>query len=378
MVRPVISKYKGNEIKTIGDAFLVEFANALDATKCAYEIQCALHEFNSGGKEEQAIKIRIGIHVGDVVHREDDVYGDAVNLASRVESIADPGGIAVSGQVYDNVRNKVEFPLEYIGEQSLKNVDAPLEIYRVCLPWDREIRAAQAQPRVTPGDRALRPSEGELNLGMVDRDAERAALGSALDEVATTGRSKVIFIGGEAGIGKTKLLDWVVREATARYGAYVGRGYCLEDVSVPYFPFSEAFSVFLQTRSADEGTRRVMNWLDRALRRTFAEGEAEFERYQLYENLVKLIDTISEEKVVLLALEDLQWSDSASLGVLHYMARNVRGSRVLIVSTYRTEELAETAPGKPHQLAETMRLMGREGLVQNIELLASPPMRWPS
>jgi tetratricopeptide (TPR) repeat protein len=372
VVRPILKKHHGREVQTIGDAFLVEFASTLDAVKCAYDIQVALHDLNSGRRKERVIKVRIGIHVGDVVHKENEVYGDVVNLASRVETSAESEGIAISGQVHDNIRNKVDFPFEYVGEQSLKNVDVPLEIYRIILPWDEGTGGAPTVLEREIVSKTVRRSEAEERAVFVDRDAERAMLSSALDEVAATGRSKVIFLGGEAGIGKTALLDWVVHEATSRFDAFVGRGFCLEDVSVPYFSFSEALSVFLHGKSADEGTRRVMNWLDRALRRMFAEADAEFDRYQLYENIVTLLDTISREKVVLIALEDLHWADSASLGLLHYLARNIKSSRVLVVCTFRTEELAEVAPGRPHQLYETMMLMGREGLVQRMELSGLP------
>jgi class 3 adenylate cyclase/tetratricopeptide (TPR) repeat protein/ABC-type transporter Mla MlaB component len=371
VVRLLIQKHHGNEIKTIGDAFLIEFTSALEATNCAYEIQCALHEYNSDGKGVEAVKVRIGIHVGDVVHSENDVYGDAVNLASRIEAIAEPGGIAISGQVHDNVRNKVEFPLEYIGAQDLKNVDAPLEAYRVCFPWDEGITAERSVLESVQRARAPQKEEPS-SMPMFDRESERASLLSALDEVVGARKARVIFIGGEAGIGKTRLLNWITHEALEKYDVYVARGYCLEDVSVPYFPFSEALSGLLRDRSYNEGTKRVLNWLDRALRRTFAQGGEEFERYKLYENMAKLLETISGERPVLIDLEDVQWSDSASLGLLHYLARNIQKSRVLMICTYRIEELGELAPGRPHNLKETMRLMRREGLFQTIELRGLP------
>jgi len=367
VVRSLISRYQGNEIKTIGDAFLVDFKSALDAINCAYEIQGALHEYNSNRDAEETIKVRIGIHVGDVVHTENDVYGDAVNLASRIEAIAEPGGIAISEQVHDNIRNKVEFPLEYIGPQDLKNVDAPMGIYRVCFPWDKGISREQAVLEIVQMMQTS-PKEVPYPTPMFDRESERAFLVSALDEVVGTGKFKLIFIRGEAGIGKTRLLDWITHEAQERYGVYVGRGYCLEDVSVPYFPFSEALNGLLHRGSNDQGTKRALNWLDRALRRTFAEEGEEFECYKLYENMAKLLETISRENPVLIRLEDVQWSDSASLGLLHYLARNIQNSRVLMICTYRIEELGELAPGRPHNLTETMRLMTREGLFQTIEL----------
>jgi class 3 adenylate cyclase len=130
-LRPVLEKYHGQEIKTIGDALLVEFTNTLEAVNCAVDIQKTLEKqklLASNGKE---MKLRIGIHVGDVIHREGDVFGEAVNIASRIEPLAEPGGICISRQVYDQVWNKVNYEITELGLQELKNVQYPTEIYRV-------------------------------------------------------------------------------------------------------------------------------------------------------------------------------------------------------------------------------------------------------
>jgi len=138
IIRPVFSKHNGREIKTIGDAFLVEFASALEATRCAFDIQQSLNELNSGRPSERTLMLRIGIHLGDVIHDQNDVYGDAVNIASRIEPLASPGGICVSRQVYDQIKNKFEFPLSSLGEKALKNVGELIEVYRVVFPWEKK------------------------------------------------------------------------------------------------------------------------------------------------------------------------------------------------------------------------------------------------
>jgi len=138
LVRPFFANHNGREVKTIGDAFLVEFASALEAVRCAYAIQQSVNEMNSGRPEEKRILLRIGIHLGDVIHSQNDVYGDAVNVASRIEPLAAPGGICVSEEVYRQVKNKFELPLVSLGRKELKNIAEPMEVFRVVPPWEKE------------------------------------------------------------------------------------------------------------------------------------------------------------------------------------------------------------------------------------------------
>ncbi len=138
LIRPVLSKHGGREVKTVGDAFLVEFQNAVDAVRCAYDIQRAIREFNFSLASDKRIHLRIGVHVGEVVESKGDISGDAVNVASRIESLAEDGGVFLTKQVYDHVQNKVDLQLSSIGQRSVKNVDAPLEIFRIEMPWNKE------------------------------------------------------------------------------------------------------------------------------------------------------------------------------------------------------------------------------------------------
>ena len=138
VLRPVFRAHRGREVKTIGDAFLVEFDSALDATTCAVELQTVLHRYNESVAGERKVRLRVGIHLGDVSHKDRDVLGDAVNIASRIEPLADPEGVCISEQVFDQVRNKVEAPLAKLESVELEGVRFPIDVYKVVLPWQAE------------------------------------------------------------------------------------------------------------------------------------------------------------------------------------------------------------------------------------------------
>jgi adenylate cyclase len=144
VLRPIFPQFNGREVETAGDAFLVEFASALEATRCGVEIQRVLSERNQVHPAERHIRLRIGIHVGDVVHKDGKVMGDAVNIAARIEPLAQPGGICVSEDVARQIRNKLDHPLVTLGPGELKNIELPVVICRIALPWE-EIEASRGE-----------------------------------------------------------------------------------------------------------------------------------------------------------------------------------------------------------------------------------------
>ncbi|HEX4921824.1 MAG TPA: adenylate/guanylate cyclase domain-containing protein [Candidatus Bathyarchaeia archaeon] len=138
MVRPILTKHNGREVKTMGDGFLVEFPSSLDAVRSAYDIQRSAREYNISVPEENRIHLRVGIHLGDVVESQGDISGDAVNVASRIEALAEDGGVCITRQVHDQVENKFELPFDRLGSKTLKNVASPVEVYKMTLPWERD------------------------------------------------------------------------------------------------------------------------------------------------------------------------------------------------------------------------------------------------
>ena len=132
----LIQQYRGRVVDTTGDNLLAEFISAVDAVNCAIEIQRELAERNVELSDERKMNFRIGVNVGDVIEEEDRIYGDGVNIAARVEGLAEAGGICISGRVYDQVENKLDLRYDFLGEQEVKNIAKPVRVYRVGIEPD--------------------------------------------------------------------------------------------------------------------------------------------------------------------------------------------------------------------------------------------------
>jgi adenylate cyclase len=203
VVRPLLSVHGGTEVKTIGDAFLVEFRSALEAVLCAADIQRQLEVRNAESPEQRRLRVRIGIHLGDVVHEAGDVYGDAVNVASRIEPLAEPGGICISQQVYDGIRNKTELEFEKTEEVELKNVELPVRVYRV----NMSPRAVQGQ-----GNEAPRERLAVLPFVNISPDPNDEYFADGLTEELI---SKLSEVKGLKVIARTSVMNYKKKEKSA-------------------------------------------------------------------------------------------------------------------------------------------------------------------
>ena len=133
LIDPKIAEHRGRIVKTTGDGLLVEFASVVDALRCATEWQAGMAERNAGLRADDRIEFRIGVHQGDVVVEDGDIFGDGVNVAARLEGLADPGGICVSARVQEDAAGRLDLTFEDMGEQALKNIARPVRVYRVRL-----------------------------------------------------------------------------------------------------------------------------------------------------------------------------------------------------------------------------------------------------
>jgi len=189
LVDPKITEHRGRIVKTTGDGMLVEFASVVDALRCAVEVQRGMAERNAEVPQDKRIEFRVGIHQGDIIIDGDDIFGDGVNVAARLEGLAEPGGICVSGRVQEDAEGKLEIAFENAGEQQLKNIARPVRVYRVCL----SAAAQTARPTLPLPDR---PSIAVLPFNVMQghEDDEAFADGLTEDIITALSRIKRLFV----------------------------------------------------------------------------------------------------------------------------------------------------------------------------------------
>jgi TolB-like protein/class 3 adenylate cyclase len=190
LLDPMIAEHHGRLVKTTGDGTLVEFASVVDAVRCAVAVQQAMPDRDTGVAVHNRIELRIGINLGDVIVEGDDLYGDGVNIAARVEALADAGGVFVSNTVHDQVRDRLPFVFEDLGEQQVKNITRPVRVYRV--------RDAVAMSPSAPGSAPLplpdKPSIAVLPFANMSGDPEQEYFADGMVEEIITALSRIRWL----------------------------------------------------------------------------------------------------------------------------------------------------------------------------------------
>ncbi|MFZ5676205.1 MAG: adenylate/guanylate cyclase domain-containing protein [Pseudomonadota bacterium] len=218
ILQPLVDGHKGRIVKLMGDGILMEFASAVSAVRCAVELQAAMAAANAPLSEDEKIVLRVGISLGDVVVEDADIYGDGVNVAARLEAIADPGGICVSDTIHHQVQGKVDLRFDDLGERSLKNIAAPVRVYRL-----RGENALKAPPALALPDR---PSIAVLPFQNMSGDPEQDYFADGIVEDIITALSRVrwlfVIARNSSQIYKGRSID--IRQA----GRELGVRYVLE------------------------------------------------------------------------------------------------------------------------------------------------------
>jgi class 3 adenylate cyclase/tetratricopeptide (TPR) repeat protein len=357
IVRRAIGEHGGVEAAFLGDGFMATFDTPADGLRCAVAIQQALQRYGRDHADRR-IRVRIGLHHGEAVERDGTLYGQAVNAASRVMSEAAGGQILVTAAVRDPVESARGFSLVDRGLYWLRGFPDRWRLYEV--EWGRDDIGGAIGPGQTP---------------FVGRERERADLRRAVED-ARVGRGSLVLVSGEAGVGKTRLVQEIDAEADAR-GLRVLAGHSVKDEGrSPYLPFTEIIEQGMVTPRSPATLRHALGEaapeiarIAPALRLVVPEIPAPLDlppeqaRRYLWLSMREFIGRAAEERPLLLVFEDLHWADESTLLLLEYLAPHLPEMPVMVVGTFRDDEVEPSSP-----LARILNQLVRERLVTRVTL----------
>ena len=335
LVRAEVARSGGSEVKTMGDGFMIAFPSASAALNCAVSIQRAISQHNQKNPTREFM-VRMGINAGEAIQEEADFFGAAVIVAARINALAGGGEILISEAVKQLVQGMRGIEWKFKGEFQLKGLREAYRIYEVSESGQAEVLSLR-------------------RARFVGRERDLEALASCLDE-ASGGSGLLAVIGGEAGVGKTRLAEEAARNASAR-GFRVWRGRCSStEGAPPYLPFIEMLRLYIEERPDDvlidelgEEATEIARLVPELARRIPLRGETiplppEQERYRLLEAVGQLIASLARRRPMLLLLEDVHWADDASCLLLRHLARMVSGTSVIVLATALDREVAPNHP----------------------------------
>jgi adenylate cyclase len=294
----LIQQYRGRVVDATGDNLLAEFTSAVDAVNCSVEIQRAVAKRNANLGFERRMEFRIGVNVGDVVEEDDRIYGDGVNIAARVEGLAEAGGICITERVYDHVENKLDLEYEFIGKQKVKNITRPVGVYRVLL------EPANVDKTSEPTEKTDQSSIAVLPFVNLSAEPEQEYFSDGITEEIITGLSKVpsVFVIARNSTftykGKPVKVQQVSKELGVRYvlegsvrksGERVRVTAQLIDAATGHHLWAERYDRDLKDIFAiqDEITMKIMTAIQVKLTegdhaRVFGKGTDNFEAYMKF------------------------------------------------------------------------------------------------
>jgi class 3 adenylate cyclase/tetratricopeptide (TPR) repeat protein len=352
-IASAIEDHRGRVIKTLGDGVFAAFSSPRQAVYCAVTVQSEIQAL-SFGRAGDGVAVRIGINTGEVVRENDDLFGEAVNAAARIAALADGDEVLVASVVKDLAGTVRDVTFVDRGLHALKGFPEEWRLFEV-----RATRAATVSMDKTP---------------FVGRRAEMTRLDRHLEE-AMRGRGSVVLIGGEPGVGKTRLAEELAAEARRR-GAIVFTGSCHEvETPTPFAPFVDVLTATART-IPPEIFREIVGDSGAELARFYPELRAMFpdipepielpaeqERRYTFNSIGRYVSRAAAMRPLMLILDDLHWADEATLQLLQHLATVVSDLGALLVGTYRDVELAVSRP-----LARTLEHMIRQRRAHRIAL----------